>query len=352
MNRDVKDETRPAKVPERRQPKTLLDQPSPSGSMQKWVTKGKSWFTEQKTEKENLDSSHAETATLMKKYFQRAKRRKRWIKISGICLVVVVLIGGIGVWYGEKNYSFKLAIFKGVSTFWSIHVEPDMVNIPAGSFRQGNINNEEFPNELPARNVTVKQFAIGRFEVTFEEYDRFAIATGRPMPRDEGWGRGARPVMNVSWEDAQDYADWLSQVSGTRYRLPTETEWEYAARNRGKAETWSGTSQETELVEYAWFSVNSAGRTQPVGTKQPNKLGLYDMNGNVWEWVQDCWHEDYQGGPSDGSAWLNGENCGVRVRRGGGWTDPPLSLRSSMRNWYSADTKSILIGFRLAQDIS
>jgi formylglycine-generating enzyme required for sulfatase activity len=150
-----------------------------------------------------------------------------------------------------------------------------------------------------------------------------------------------------------NYATWLSQATGSLYRLPTEAEWEYAARNGGKDEIWAGTSDQEQLANYAWFSSNSAGRTQQVGTKKSNGLGLKDMSGNVWEWVEDCWHDDYNDAPIDGTAWLemNGGNCGVRLRRGGGWTNPPMSLRSSLRNWYSADTRSILIGFRLAQDI-
>ena len=149
------------------------------------------------------------------------------------------------------------------------------------------------------------------------------------------------------------YAKWLSEETGRRYRLPTEAEWEYAARSGGKDEIWSGTSDKEQLADYAWFNMNSTGSTQPVGTKKSNGLGLKDMNGNVWEWVEDCWHDDYNNAPTDGSAWLeeNGGNCGIRLRRGGAWTNSPPSLRSTSRNWYSADTRSTLIGFRLAQDV-
>lgn len=275
------------------------------------------------------------------------------MKTAGIIGVLLILLGGIGIWLWDKNMTFKVAILRAASTVMSIHVEPDMVSIPAGTFRQGNIHGEEESTEQPIRDVNIKKFAMGRFEVTFEEYDRFAIANGLALPRDEGWGRGNRPVINVSWEDAVNYAKWLSQESGRRYRLPTEAEWEYAARNGGKDEIWVGTSAKKQLENFAWFNTNSAGRTQPVGTKKSNGLGLHDMSGNVWEWVQDCWHDDYQDAPTDGSAWLepNGGNCGMRLRRGGAWTNPPMSLRASLRNWYSADTRSILIGFRLAQDI-
>jgi formylglycine-generating enzyme required for sulfatase activity len=244
-------------------------------------------------------------------------------------------------------------MLKAVSPVVSIHLEPEMVQIPAGTFRQGDSWGEDTSSDHPLRDVHIKKFALGRFEVTFEEYDRFAMATGQPFPRDEGWGRERRPVINVSWEDAVNYASWLSEGTGRRFRLPTEAEWEYAARNRGKEEIWAGTSDQEQLTTYAWFNTNSTGRTQPVGTKKANGLGLQDMSGNVWEWVEDCWHDDYQHAPTNGSAWLEAHNgnCGIRVRRGGSWTNSPMSLRSSLRNGYSADSRSIQIGFRLAEDI-
>ena len=172
--------------------------------------------------------------------------------------------------------------------------------------------------EKPVHEVRIKPFAIGEFEVTFEEYDRYAIAQGRPLPGDEGWGRGRRPVINVSWYDAVAYAKWLSQQTGKPYRLPTEAEWEYAARSGGQAKVWAGTSDQAQLKEYAVYGTD---RTEPVGGKKPNGLGLYDMSGNVFEWVEDCWHENYQGASADGSAWLrvNDSDCGRRVIRGGSW---------------------------------
>lgn len=267
--------------------------------------------------------------------------------------VIVILLGGLGTWLAGENKVFKMAILRVVSPVVSIHLDPEMVSIPAGTFRQGDSRGEDTSSEHPLRKVDIKKFALGRFEVTFEEYDRFSMATGRAFPGDEGWGRERRPVINVSWEDAVDYAKWLSEGTGRRYRLPTESEWEYAAQNRVKDEIWAGTSEQELLETYAWFNTNSTGRTQPVGTRQANGLGLQDMSGNVWEWVQDCWHDDYQYAPTNGSAWLEANNgsCGTRVRRGGGWTNAPMSLRSSFRNGYNADSRSIQIGFRLAQDI-
>ena len=175
-------------------------------------------------------------------------------------------------------------------------------------------------SETPIHHVQfTKTFAIARYETTFDEYDRFAQATGRQLPNDQGWGCGRRPVINVSWEEANAYAQWLSQQAGQRYRLPTEAEWEYAARSGGRDETWAGTSGESRLNEYAVYGNN--GGTELVGSKKPNRLGLYDMSGNVWEWVEDCWHNNYEEAPPDGSFWFdaNSGNCGLRVIRDGSW---------------------------------
>ncbi|MBL8036275.1 MAG: SUMF1/EgtB/PvdO family nonheme iron enzyme [Nitrospira sp.] len=195
-----------------------------------------------------------------------------------------------------------------------------------------------------------KPFAMARYETTFDEYDRFAQATERRLPQDSDWGRGLRPVINVSWDDANAYAQWLSEQTGKRYRLPTEAEWEYAARSGGKNETWAGTSDEDQLKNYAVYAIY---RTEPVGSKKPNELGFYDMSGNVFEWVEDCWHNNYLGAPTDGSAWLEADSgkCGQRVLRGGSWNIGQVDLRASLRFRDSADVRLNYIGFRLVQDI-
>jgi len=349
MNDDSQS-TLPAKKPS---PTPLADHTKADSLGPDWVPVEKPAFKSRTPSLNSMDSSHAETVSMLKKQYQLAKRQKRWLKRAGIMGVIVILLGGLGTWLAGENKAFKMAILRVVSPVVSIHLDPEMVSIPAGTFQQGDSRGEDTSSEHPLREVHIKKFALGRFEVTFEEFDRFAMATGRPFPGDEGWARERRPVINVSWEDAVNYATWLSQGTGRRYRLPTESEWEYAARNRGKDEIWAGTSDQEHLATYAWFNTNSTGRTQPVGTKKANVLGLQDMSGNVWEWVQDCWHKDYQHAPTNGSAWLEANNgsCGTRVRRGGGWTNAPMSLRASFRNGYSADSRSIQIGFRLAQDI-
>lgn len=228
-----------------------------------------------------------------------------------------------------------------------------MVRIPAGKFMMGSPDGVGDKDERPVHEVRFpKPFAIARYETTFEEYDRFAQATGRALPSDAGFGRGRRPVINVSWEDARDYAAWLSQQTGKHYRLPTEAEWEYAAQ-AGVADKWSGTSIEEELPAYAVYDENSQNRTASVGSKKPNRLGLHDMSGNVWEWVEDCWHENYKAAPADGSAWLRtgGGDCGQRVGRGGSWFGSSVHLRASDRSRTYADFRNWYIGFRLAHDI-
>jgi len=229
---------------------------------------------------------------------------------------------------------------------------PEMVVIPAGSFTMGDLWGDGWEDEKPTHQVTIpRNFAIGKNEVTFEEYDQFAKSTGRKLLDDKGWGRSQRPVINVSWDDAVAYAEWLSQQTGKRYRLPAEAEWEYAARSGGKEEKWAGTSDENQLGAYAWYDANSGGKTHPVGEKKPNGLGLYDMSGNVREWVEDCNHGTYEGAPDDGSAWTSGD-CGLRVIRGGSWGGyTPRALRSANRDRSFPVNRYYAIGFRLVQDL-
>jgi formylglycine-generating enzyme required for sulfatase activity len=267
---------------------------------------------------------------------RKARNRMAAATIAG--LVLMVIGGTIWLW----GYSLEQASLKVRSLFMSIHLEPEMVTVPAGEFQQGDTQ------EL--HMVTIKPLAIGKFEVTFDEYERFAITTGRRVPEDQGWGMGRRPVINVSWQDAKDYAGWLSRETRKRYRLPTESEWEYAARSKGKYDIFAGTSQEDQLKDYAVYNAN---RTEPVGGKKPNSLDLYDMTGNAWEWVEDCWHDNYKDAPTDGSAWLKAADgiCNQRVARGGSYPNGPETLRVLSRRGLYADPRYSNIGFRLAQDI-
>jgi formylglycine-generating enzyme required for sulfatase activity len=282
---------------------------------------------------------------------QMRHTRRRAAAVTVVSLLLVLILGTLWLW--QKGYSVEQAALKLQSFFTSIHLAPEMQSVLGGTFRRGDIHGLGGREEQPVHQVTIKPFAIGKFEVTFEEYDRFAIATGRPLPDDMGWGRGRRPVINVSWDDARAYAAWMSKETRKPYRLPTESEWEYAARNGGKEEEiWAGTSDGRKVGDYAHFE-SSEHRTSPVGMKAPNGLDLYDMSGNVWEWCEDCWHGNYVGAPTDGSAWLqaNGGDCRVRVLRGGAWYDGPGLMRTSNRGHGPVDFRYSGTGFRLAQDL-
>jgi formylglycine-generating enzyme required for sulfatase activity len=164
---------------------------------------------------------------------------------------------------------------------------PEMVWIPAGSFRMGDLQGGGNKDEKPIHQVSVDRFAMGRYEVTFAEYDKFAQATGREKPSDEGWGRGNRPVINVSWHEATAYAKWLSQQTGQQYRLPTEAEWEYAARAGKTTKYWWGNQIGSNKANCSNSSCGDRLKyTAPVGSFAPNPFKLYDTAGNVWEWVR------------------------------------------------------------------
>jgi formylglycine-generating enzyme required for sulfatase activity len=225
----------------------------------------------------------------------------------------------------------------------------EMINIPAGTFRMGS---GEDSHAQPVHTVSIaKPFALGKHEVTFEAYDAFATATGRSEPSDSGWGRGKRPVINVSWDDATAYAAWISQQTGERYRLPSDAEWEYAARAGSTTKYPWGDAVGTNRANCdGCGSQWDNQQTAPVGSFAANAFGLHDMHGNVFEWVQDCYHSNYEGAPAAGSA---REQCDSsdRVLRGGSWSYNPAWTRSAYRSWFTASFTGNNYGFRLAQDL-
>ncbi len=250
-------------------------------------------------------------------------------------------------------------------------IEPEMVEIPGGRFQMGCVSGSQecASDELPVHEVRIQPFLIGRHEVTFDEYDRFTEATDREKPDDEGWGREKRPVINVSWEDAMAYAEWLSQQSGVTYRLPTEAEWEYAVRAGTQTSHFWGENPDQacqyanvydltaeKILKYGYTRHDcddgEAYNTAPVGRYGANPFGLNDMLGNVWEWTADCWHKNYDRAPTDGSAWEQADDgdCVGRVVRGGGWDYLPGSVRSADRFRGYRDVASYMLGFRLARD--
>jgi formylglycine-generating enzyme required for sulfatase activity len=232
---------------------------------------------------------------------------------------------------------------------------PEMVVIPAGSFVMGSPDGENgrYDVEGPQHDVVFAQpFAVSRFDVTFDDWDACAAyGDCDPHASDSGFGRGRQPVINVTWDDAKQYAAWLSRITGKPYRLLSEAEWEYAAR-AGTRTAYSFGDDESMLDEYAWYSPNSGWRPHPVGEKKPNAFGLYDMHGNVWQWVEDCWHENYAGEPpKDGSAWIAKANCAIRVVRGGSRYGVPQSLRSAHRLRSTTDSRVNLLGFRVGRTL-
>ncbi len=237
---------------------------------------------------------------------------------------------------------------------------PEMVIIPEGAFLMGSAESEtpRDSDEGPQRFVNIRSFAMGRYEVTFEEYDACVAARGCSQgPADNGWGRGQRPVINVSWEDAQDYARWLSARTGQHYRLPSEAEWEYAARAGATTIFATGAVITPSQAQYDWSSTYvgsptapAPGRTAPVGSFPANAFSLYDVHGNTLEWVEDCYADSYAGAPSDGSA-VRLEACPLHVLRGGSWSYPPQYLRIANRFRNLPVVRLELRGFRLARTL-
>ncbi|MGD8619280.1 MAG: formylglycine-generating enzyme family protein, partial [Gammaproteobacteria bacterium] len=227
---------------------------------------------------------------------------------------------------------------------------PVMMELPAATYQMGSPGNSLNYDESPRHKVMLPGFSISKYEVTFAEYDRFARATGRRLPNDEDWGRASRPVINVTWKDALAYTEWLSRKSGRSYRLPTEAEWEYAARAGGASRFWW---DDTEAGIHAnCFNCGSEWdnrQTAPVGSFPANRFGLHDMAGNVQEWTLDCYQAGYTDAPSDGSAWLIPQ-CTQRSVRGGGYTSPLDSLRSAKRGQYDQESRLDNIGFRVVRD--
>jgi len=267
----------------------------------------------------------------------------------------------------------------------------DFVDIPGGTFQMGCSpgDSECEDDERPVHTVSIKPFRMGKHEVTVGQFRQFVEATGYRTDAERGgscgtvgddgnWkeqaGREWRnpgfpqtdrlPVVCVSWDDAEAYVRWLSRQGGGRYRLPSESEWEYAARAGGSARYSFGDS-EAMVCQYGNVADSTAQQrftnwtaascddealyTAPVGGYRPNRFGLHDMHGNVWEWTGDCYHDSYAGAPSDGAAWTAGD-CAERVTRGGSWNSRPTLVRSSNRPRLTTDTRDFLLRFRVLRD--
>lgn len=225
----------------------------------------------------------------------------------------------------------------------------ELVVVPAGDFVMGSTQK---PSESPPHKVTIRNaFAIGRREVTFAEWDRCVAAGGCGYsPSDQGWGRGDRPAINLSWADAKQYVAWISKQTGKTYRLPTEAEWEYSARAGTTTPYWWGKEAGEGHARCADCGEKATG-TSPVASFRPNGFGLYDTSGNVAEWVEDCWNPSYRGAPGDGGAWTTGD-CNLRVLRGGSFLDKAAGVTTAARFRYDNDVRYYANGFRLARDLN
>ncbi len=251
---------------------------------------------------------------------------------------------------------------------------PEMVVIPAGRFVMGSsdgktpvigLDGKPRPEQVtpaeagrsadegPQHEVRIgKPFAVSKYEVTFAEWDVCVAAGACPSVSDSGWGKEDRPVVNVSWEEAQKYAGWLSRMTGKQYRLLSEAEWEYAARAGSKtAYFWGDDIGKGNANCTFCGSEWDRKQTAPVGSFKPNAFGLYDMHGNAWEWVEDDWHGNYVGAPADGSLWKE-KGSSLRVVRGGSWFGIPQNLRAAYRSWNTPDFRNYNVGFRLSRTLN
>ena len=209
----------------------------------------------------------------------------------------------------------------------------------------------------PMQKIKISSFYTGKYEVTFDEWSACVLVGGcKHEPKDRGWGRGDRPVINVSWNDTQEFVRWLSKKTGQKYRLLSEAEWEYAARgNTGQRRKywWGNEIKKNGIVMANCYGCGSQWdnkRTAPVGSFDANPFGLHDMHGNVWEWVEDCYRDSYSGQARDGSAWKK-SNCKTVVLRGGSWYNDPVNLRSANRYRFIPDIRDIVNGFRVGRSV-
>ena len=228
---------------------------------------------------------------------------------------------------------------------------PLMVRIPEGKFRMGASSGVISADEVPKHMVTIKSFMVSVYEITYAEYDKFAKATKRKKPKSSGWDRKTQPVNNVSWDDALAYTRWLTKQTGKKYRLLSESEWEYAARAGTTASFWWGRNAGSSNAHcFNCKSEFNTSKPAKVGTYKPNPFGLYDTAGNLFEWVHDCYHRNYKNAPTDGSVWEGGD-CKVRIVRGGAYQSPASSMRVENREKFPSSRGQYNVGFRLARDL-
>ncbi len=288
-----------------------------------------------------------------------------WLTVCALIISVCVSLTFIAYgdllsaakWLAKRAENYKVIVhlkvpkeFVPPKPFKDCEICPSMVKVSAGVFEMGAPKDQGGSEAKPRHSVRItKDFAVGRFEVSFSEWDRCVADKGcRYRPQDSKWGRGDRPVINVSWNDVQAYIKWLNAKTKRNYRLLTESEWEYAARARSITPYSFG-----NYISYRRANFDRhESRTMPVQSYWANRFGLYQMHGNVAEFVQDCWHATYRNHPKDGSAWLkqNGGDCSLKVIRGGSWKGRTAELKSSSRSYVDINSRSNEVGFRIARD--
>lgn len=272
-----------------------------------------------------------------------AKRAQggRWVKLAA-ALAGLAILGGAGVNWRASAASPDAPLLALLTLPGQVK-EPDLVDLPGGSFEMGS---NEDPAEKPVHKVTVPPFSIAKFPVTNGEWRQCLdsrVCTYSPTGDDN------EPVRNVSWDDAQQYIGWLSKAANRIYRLPTEAEFEYAARGGTETKYWWGNTLQDGVAD-----CKGCGRPydpkapQKVGTFKANAFGLFDMAGGVDEWVADCWHKSFAGAPADGSAWVD-DKCTEHVLRGGSWKSEPAAIHAASRDHYDTSVRYLTHGFRIAR---
>ena len=247
----------------------------------------------------------------------------------------------------------KLVWMKPGESFRDLDNGPELVLIKPGKFWMGSKDGEGHDDERPRHEVTfLKPLLVGKYPVTFAEWDA-AVAVGgvQHKPDAQTWGRGKRPVIDVSWEDAKAFAAWISKSTGKAYRLLTEAEWEYCCRAGTMTAYSTGDSITNAQAQLSEGNFATAMQTVKVGKFPANPFGLFDMHGNVFEWCEDIWHHDYKGAPADGTSKMQSSDESRRVVRGGSWINTPRGLRSAYRNRGSTDVRGSSLGFRLARTL-
>jgi formylglycine-generating enzyme required for sulfatase activity len=300
---------------------------------------------------------------------RKAARRRKLRAQALVGVLVAALAVGAAAWWRQewlKEETYALLnvtalkpaqerALKAGDSFKECGDCPEMVVVPAGRFMMGSPEGQGYDYERPRHEVTIaRPFAVAKFTVTFDDWDACtAHGACAPHESDSGWGRGRRPVIYVSWDDAQNYVKWLSGITGKPYRLLSEAEYEYSARAGGEhVFPWGDDTLRDGEVMANYFGGGHVLQTVPVDSFDANSFGLYQMVGNVFEWTEDCWNESYEGAPLDGSSWTTIGDCGRRVYRGGAYNTEPDLLRSAYRFATSSHDRFDYLGFRVARTLT